>query len=118
MTFVSPTQVTATILASDLGTAGTAHVVVTNPAPGGGTSNPAPFQITTSTSTVAMGATVIPVGTNPRGVITADFNNDGKMDIAVVNRGTNTVSILRGNGNGTFAALVKYGSGSARGGRF
>jgi DNA-binding beta-propeller fold protein YncE len=37
-TFVSPTQVTAVIPASDLSTAGTLQLVVTNPSPGGGTS--------------------------------------------------------------------------------
>jgi hypothetical protein len=40
-TFVSSTQLTASVPASGLTTAGTASVTVTNPAPGGGTSNPA-----------------------------------------------------------------------------
>ena len=40
-TFVSSTQLTATIPASDVATAGTANVTVFNPAPGGGTSNTA-----------------------------------------------------------------------------
>src|SRR5207244_8523276 len=38
-TFVNSTQVTATILASDLTTAGTFNITVFNPTPGGGTSN-------------------------------------------------------------------------------
>src|SRR5262249_54094092 len=37
-TFVSATQLTASILAADIATAGTKPVTVTNPAPGGGTS--------------------------------------------------------------------------------
>jgi len=38
-TFVSATQLTASISAADIATAGTATVTVNNPAPGGGTSN-------------------------------------------------------------------------------
>jgi len=37
-------------------------------------------------------------------ILTADFNGDGKLDIAVVNESDNTVSILLGNGDGTFQA--------------
>ncbi|HZJ46426.1 MAG TPA: IPT/TIG domain-containing protein [Pyrinomonadaceae bacterium] len=43
--FVSPTQLTAAILASDITTAGTYPVTVTNPAPGGGTSTSASFTV-------------------------------------------------------------------------
>ncbi len=39
-TFVSATQITAAIPASDVATAGNVNVTVTNPAPGGGTSAP------------------------------------------------------------------------------
>jgi type II secretory pathway component GspD/PulD (secretin) len=38
----------------------------------------------------------------PVAIALADFNNDGKQDLAVVNRTTNNVSILLGNGDGTF----------------
>ncbi len=44
-TFVSATQLTASIPASEIATAGTVSVMVTNPAPGGGTSNAVPFTI-------------------------------------------------------------------------
>ena len=37
-----------------------------------------------------------------------DFNGDGKLDLAVVNNNDNTVSILFGNGDGTFQAGVAY----------
>jgi pimeloyl-ACP methyl ester carboxylesterase len=43
--FVSPTQLTATIPAADMAAAGSATVKVTNPAPGGGSSNPLTFTI-------------------------------------------------------------------------
>jgi hypothetical protein len=44
--FSSATQLTAQVLASDIVTAGSATVTVTNPAPGGGTSSGAAFTIT------------------------------------------------------------------------
>jgi len=44
-TFVSSTQVTAAINASDIATAGTANVSVSNPTPGGGASNALAFSI-------------------------------------------------------------------------
>lgn len=36
-------------------------------------------------------------GTNPNGVVTADFNGDGKVDIAVTNKDFNTFSVLLNN---------------------
>ncbi|HZW05471.1 MAG TPA: VCBS repeat-containing protein, partial [Candidatus Nitrosotalea sp.] len=41
---------------------------------------------------------------DPRMVVVADFNKDGKLDLATVNSATQTVSVLLGNGNGTFQA--------------
>jgi len=41
-----------------------------------------------------------------------DFNGDGKLDLAVTIQGTNSVAILLGNGNGTFAAPVSYAVGT------
>lgn len=51
-TFVSATQVTATIPASDIATAGTATVTVFNPAPGGGLSNGQTFTINNPAPTI------------------------------------------------------------------
>lgn len=52
-TFVSATQLTAAIPASDLATAGTATVVVMNPAPGGGSSPAATFTINNPSPTIS-----------------------------------------------------------------
>jgi Ca2+-binding RTX toxin-like protein len=41
-------------------------------------------------------------GSGPDAVVTADFNRDGRLDLAVANAGDNTVSVLLGNANGTF----------------
>ncbi len=44
--YVSPTQLNATITSTDIGSAGSSSVTVFNPAPGGGTSNAQTFTIT------------------------------------------------------------------------
>ena len=40
-----------------------------------------------------------------------DVNGDGKPDIVVANAGSNTVSVLLGNGNGTFQAQQTFATG-------
>jgi hypothetical protein len=53
-------------------------------------------------------------GLTPRSVVVADFNGDGKLDLAVANdveSALGTVSILLGNGDGTFRPAVAYGAG-------
>jgi Flp pilus assembly secretin CpaC len=56
--------------------------------------------------------TAYPTGTDPVSVITANFNPTGSIDLAVANETANTVSILLGNGDGTFAARVDYPAGT------
>lgn len=46
----------------------------------------------------------IAVGNGPDAVAVGDFNGDGKLDLAVANFADNTVTILLGNGDGTFTA--------------
>jgi len=41
-------------------------------------------------------------GSNPWAIVAADFNGDGKLDLAVVNYDSNSATILLGNGDGTF----------------
>ncbi len=52
-------------------------------------------------------------GTNPTNVAVADFNNDGKQDLAVTNQVSNDVSVLLGNGNGTFGTQTLLSAGSS-----
>ena len=47
----------------------------------------------------------IAVGSNPSSVVVADFNGDGFLDIAVANKGDNSISLFEGNGDGTFKAF-------------
>jgi gliding motility-associated-like protein len=48
-------------------------------------------------------ASPIPVGSFPRLAALYDYNNDGKIDMAVTNSNSNDVSILLGDGTGAFA---------------
>jgi hypothetical protein len=47
-------------------------------------------------------ATIFAVEQDPVSAVTADFNKDGKLDVAVANNDSNTISVLIGNGNGGF----------------
>src|SRR5262249_53530152 len=49
-------------------------------------------------------------GTNPEGLAVGDVSGDGKPDLVVANTYSNTVSVLLGNGNGTFQTKVDYGT--------
>jgi uncharacterized repeat protein (TIGR01451 family) len=56
----------------------------------------------------------IAVGTNPFGVVAADFNGDSKVDLAVANSGSDNVTVLNGTGSGTFtSAGAPIGVGDA-----
>jgi hypothetical protein len=106
--FISGAEVQARILASDVARAYMASVTVRNPEPGGGMSNVVFFpvrkpglpdyvaqkQVTTTPSSV---------------IVTADFNHDGKLDLAVTLRYSNDpVDVLLGEGGGAFQPPVSY----------
>ena len=44
----------------------------------------------------------LPPGSGATSIIAADFNNDGRTDLAITDSALNKVSILLGNGDGTF----------------
>lgn len=52
-----------------------------------------------------------PVGKNPTSVAVADFNQDGATDLITTNIGNNTLSVLFGNGDGTFREQVSIEAG-------
>ncbi len=52
-----------------------------------------------------------PTGQEPTSVAIADVNGDGKPDIAVTNSLDNTVTLLLGNGDGTFQPHLDYPTG-------
>ncbi|TMJ01028.1 MAG: VCBS repeat-containing protein, partial [Bacillati bacterium ANGP1] len=51
------------------------------------------------------------VGVGPWAVAVGDFSGGGGLDLAVVNYLTNTISVLAGNGNGTFGVASTYAAG-------
>jgi hypothetical protein len=54
------------------------------------------------------------IGNNPTSVVTGDFNGDGHLDLAIAGHDPSykaTVSVLLGNGDGTFQAARTYGVG-------
>src|SRR5260370_40232239 len=68
-------------------------------------------QIVDSTAlaqTYIFGRAVFATGAAPVVVLTGDFNGDGKLDLAVINGGDSTVSVLLGRPDGTFAPKVDY----------
>ena len=44
----------------------------------------------------------VAVGNNPDAIVVGDFNNDGRLDLAIANFRDNTVTLLLGNGDGMF----------------
>jgi len=104
-TFVSESQVTAAISTSDIAKAHTAKITVQNPR--GEPSNATLFPVAAGVSTFRMNGQQFGTGgQNSNGLVTGDFNGDGKIDIAVV-AGAG-ISVLLGNGDGTFQPHVDY----------
>jgi hypothetical protein len=54
----------------------------------------------------------ISLGQNLSSIVTADFNGDGKLDVAVTDQDSNAVLILLGNGDGTFGSPTTIAVGS------
>ena len=98
---ISSSQLKATISATDIAKAGTASVTVVS---NGAASNVVFFSVTTPLSPVLLtpGISFNITGGIPIGIVAADFNSDGKMDLAVANQNFGFLSVLLGNGNGTF----------------
>jgi hypothetical protein len=111
--FVSGSQLTVIVPASDIATANTGWVTVVNPAPGGGTSNVAFFTATANTgNSVGFGLAASPAaGHGAASVAVGDFNRDGRLDLAVANSDDYNVSILLGDGTGNFTLASSPGAG-------
>ena len=101
----NPTKVSATILASDIATAKTASITVTNLT--GLTSAPVLFEVTKVTTGVFVSRNDLSVNSTALAVASGDFRGVGKTDLAIANS-ANSIDVLLGNGDGTFATAVNY----------
>lgn len=54
--------------------------------------------------------TSFPTGTSPEYITAADFNSDGNLDVATAN--STNISVVFGNGDGTFQSPVNYAGSS------
>ena len=108
----TPSQVTSTSFQiTAVFPAGTCTITATNP---GGQSSP-PFNFMAK---VAMGinfaprvdyptgGTITGIGAGSASIALADFNGDGKLDIAVSNYASNTISVFLNKGDGSFGLPV------------
>jgi hypothetical protein len=85
-TFVNATQLTAAIFAPDVITIGTAQITVTNPVPGGGTSNSTNFSITGGTNPAPTITSLSPTGvTAGSGALTLTVTGTNFLNTSVVN---------------------------------
>ena len=115
--YIGAAQLSVALTSSDVAAPGTGWVSVVNPSPGGGQSNVVWLPVGFASPVPVLNAASLPVGAAPSYVAVADLNNDGKLDLAVTNSGSATVSILLGNGDGTFAAHQDYAAGQRSHGR-
>jgi len=110
--FVSNSTLTASILSSDIASAGTGSVTVVNAAPGGGTSNIVFLQVSVPVSAVTFNRADLPGGNSPNFVGSADLNGDGILDFVLLNSNVPMVAVYLGNGDGSFQAPVDYATGA------
>lgn len=108
-TFVNSGTLTAAVTAAQIASGGTGWITVSNPGCGGDcnrTSNVIYFPVMNPISTYTAIELTATVGNGPLELAEADFNGDGKLDLAVSNYEGNSLSILLGNGDGTFSPGV------------
>jgi hypothetical protein len=104
-TYVSGTQLTATILSSDIASSGTASVTVANPS-SSAVSNTIFLTITNPTVSTSLMPPNWVGSYSAIAMVVADFNGDGKLDSAGITAGI--LSVILGNGDGTFQGPVTY----------
>ena len=112
---VTKESFTVTIPAHLIATSHTATLTAVNPdsTPASGVSNPMWFPVASPTASAIFSLTAVKDDAAPNAVATADFNGDGKADLAVANA-DGTISIFLGNGKGGFrlASTPSAGNGA------
>ena len=105
-TFISQDQLTAEVPAVLIAATTTAWITVVNPSCNNAcnlSSNVIYFPVGPANPALDFGTYIAATLAGPPAEMAeGDFNNDGKLDLAVSNSSGNTVSIFLGNGDGTF----------------
>jgi hypothetical protein len=101
--FVSSSQLNATILAADIVRPRTASISVSNPVPGGGVSNVIFLPIMDQLPNVVLDSKGVCQGAP---MVSGDFNRDGNLDLIASEGGA--FSVFLGKGNGTFNRKASY----------
>ncbi len=114
LTFGTGGSASAALAIGDLDANGSLDVAVANSASASvsillGASHAVALSFTAAPS-LTLGATF-----DTRSVVTADFDGDGRLDVAAANAGDGSVSIALGNGTGTFGAATQVGVGLGAG---
>jgi hypothetical protein len=110
-TFVNMDELTATVPANDIAVAKSVEITVTNPTPGGGTSNVVYFLVSLPTNlqfATSPSSTTLPLDVSVTGAVAVDLTRNGNLDLAIAAREDDSFtnmyqgwSVL-GNGDGTF----------------
>ena len=122
--FVGASELTATVPQAMTENGGTALITVSTPGSAGSKlpvgRRPAINIIPTLISNVVYFPVNVPIvnvaehkipgvaGTAPFGMVAADFDGNGALDLAIANNDDDTVSILLGNGDGTFQTQTTF----------
>jgi Ca2+-binding RTX toxin-like protein len=114
--FVNPTHVTTTLTSvavGDINSDGQTDFIATD-----GQSSVIYTKLNSSSSpggfsNVASSVINLASGANPHAVLLVDINGDSKLDIVTANKGTHNISILTGNGDGTFNSAIDTSVGTA-----
>lgn len=111
-TYVSATQLTATVPAAAIATAGTYSIVATNPAPGGGASAAASFAVTAAAPTIASftpntggpGTAVTITGTNFTGATAVRIGSFAIPNFTVVS--ATSIALVLPTGTGSVSGYL------------
>jgi trimeric autotransporter adhesin len=103
-TYVSRSQLQASVPASDVQTNGSAVVTVRNAGSLNAPSNGLAEYTTFPTSSPSFSTIGLTSSGQPGDVVAADLNGDGKVDLVVASSYVDALSVFLGNGDGTFGS--------------